>query len=298
MLRWNFDRGTYVPGSQGACSIWLENTGDTVLYAERVWLRFDWQLEKAFSQQCEMQIPPRNNFFLTSVAFDIPKTKAGTILYSMGVDLHEYDGKYGIWNKLPTWWSDRKFFIKSIPLPYFKAFVSRGIKPEDRLISDPIVEMIKEWGFNTITVGIEKTADPSLIDEVAKNEIRTSDCLIAIATGRYVDALTGLWRTLEWLHGETGIGFGLDKPLLLLKSDDVAVGGLPGYLADKGRQPVLSFNPLDLSSLQPHIDAVMPSFREWISSKKSQEFWNTIAGAGLLLLIGGIFGFAIGSSKK
>src|SRR5208337_1618554 len=162
-IRWNFDRGTYTPGSRGTCSFWLENIGDTVLYAEKVWLGFDWQGNEAYYQSCERQIPPKNNFFLTSLPFDIPRTKAGTILYSVGVDLHEYNSVNGIWNKLPPWRTDRKFFVKSIPQPYYKAFVSRGIRPEDRLISDPLVEMIKEWGFDTVTVGIEKTADPNLI---------------------------------------------------------------------------------------------------------------------------------------
>lgn len=297
-VNWNFNRGMFAPGSQGTCSFWLENTGNTVLYAERVWLRFDWQGDKASYQECKRQIPPNRNFFLTSLRFDVPKTRAGMIMYSVGVDLQEYNEVHKTWNKLPTWWTDRKFFIKSMPTPYFKAFISRGIRPEDKVVSDPIVEMIKEWGFETVTVGIEKIADRDLIDETVKNEIKTSDCLIAIATGRYIDAITGVWRTLEWLHGETGIAFGLDKPLLLLKPDDVTVGGLPAYLADKGRVPTLDFNILDLDSVGHHIDGIMPSLREWISSKRSQEFWNAIGTVGLLLLIGGIFGYAIGSSKK
>jgi len=68
---------------------------------------------------------------------------------------------------------------------------------------------------------------------------------MAIATSRDMDLISGVWRTLEWLHGETGIAFGLDKPLLFWKSDDVAVEGLPGYLADTEKSPILSFNILD-----------------------------------------------------
>lgn len=297
-VSWNFDRGMYAPGSGGTCSVWLENTSNTFLYAQKVWLGFDWQGDEAFYRECRVQVPPNRNFFLTSLGFDVPKTRAGMIMYSVGVDLQEYNDVYKTWNKLPTWWTERNFFIKSIPTPYFKAFISRGIRPEDRVTSDPIVEMIKDWGFETVTVGLEKMADRDLIDEGVKHEIDTSDCLIAIATGRYIDAISGVWKTLEWLHGETGIAFGLNKPLLLLKSDDVAVGGLPGYLADKGKVPTVSFNILNLDNLRHRIDGIMPSFREWISTKKSQDFWNAVAKAGLLLLIGGIFGYALGSSKR
>lgn len=38
-------------------------------------------------------------------------------------------------------------------------------------------------------------------------------------------------------------------------------------------------------------------FREWISEKKSQEFWNTIGKSTLIFLAGGIAGYTIGSSR-
>jgi len=51
------------------------------------------------------------------------------------------------------------------------------------------------------------------VTQKVNEEIRRANALIAIATPRYRDALKGLWGTLEWLHAEVGIAFGIDKPL-------------------------------------------------------------------------------------
>jgi hypothetical protein len=88
---------------------------------------------------------------------------------------------------------------------------------EDRAIGDPVVEMIREWGFNTVTVGIEIKVPEEQVPMKIREEIKSSDAVIAIATLRFIDALTGLWRTLEWFHNEVGIAFGVEKPLLILK---------------------------------------------------------------------------------
>lgn len=94
---------------------------------------------------------------------------------------------------IEPWWTEKEFFIKSIPRPFYRAFVSRGIRTEDRIITDPIIEMIKEWGFETTTIGIETAADLNQIDETVKLEIKKADCFIAVATRRYLDALSGIW---------------------------------------------------------------------------------------------------------
>jgi len=298
VLRWNFDKSVYQPGESGRIHFWLENTGSNHLHIEKTWLQFDWQGDQAYYSQVNRQVPPKNNYYLTSLQFDIPSKKAGMITYSVGLDFYEYISYTSQWQKLPQWWSGHKYFIKSIPMPYYRAFVSRGLKPEERIATNPIVEMIKEWGFGTRTVGIEVFSDPNLIDQATRDEIKRSDCFVAIATKRYLDALSGMWRTFEWLHGETGIAFGLDRPLLVIIEKGVVVEGLPGYLVSKGRYPSVEFDPLNTENFRGQLDAVMPSFRECIASKKSEEFWNAIARAVPLLILGGIFGYALGSSRR
>ena len=296
-VNWNFSNATYSPKENGSCTFWLENTGTSYLHVEQIMLQFDWQVEKAFFQNCSVQVPPNKKKYLTSLQFSVPQYSAGIIPYAIGLKILEYNQTSQNWAPIGPWWTNKEFFVKSIPKPFYRAFVSRGIRDEDRIITDSIVEMINEWDFETNTVGIETITDPKTIDEAVKLEIQNADCFIAIATRRYLDALSGMWRTLEWLHGETGIAYGLNKPLLIIAEDDIRLGGLPGYLVDKEKCPILHFNQFDLDSFRRRLDTSIQPFREWVSTKRSQEFWNTIGKAGLLLLAGGIVGYALGSSR-
>jgi len=55
--------------------------------------------------------------------------------------------------------------------------------------------MIREWGFETVTVGVEVKVPEEEVARTVEEEIKKADALIAIATPRFLDALTGLWRT-------------------------------------------------------------------------------------------------------
>jgi hypothetical protein len=87
--------------------------------------------------------------------------------------------------------------------------------------------MIAEWGFETATVGIEVKVSDTEIPERVKDEISKANGVIAILTPRTLDAVTNLWRTLEWAQSEIGVAFGINKPLLILKDRRVEVGGHP-----------------------------------------------------------------------
>lgn len=134
-----------------------------------------------------------------------------------------------------------------------------------------------------------------------REEIMKADGVVAIATPRYIDALTGLWRTLEWLHGEVGIAFGVDKPLLILRDRRVSIGGLPSYL-DRAGYPSIEFDPYALDELDSSLSRVMPGFREWIETKKKQDFFEAIKGVlaavGAVAIVAGIIGVIFGGSKK
>ena len=187
------------------------------------------------------------------------------------------------------------------PRPLYRVFVSRGLSIEDRVISDPIVEMIREWGFEAVTVGVEVEVPRELVARKVREEIMEADALIAIATPRHLDALTGLWKTLEWLHGEVGIAFGIDKPILILKDKRVDLGGLPSYLRFE-HVPIIEFDPYNLEELRVKPAIVMPGFREWIETKRRQKFFaaltNLICITSVIILVAGVVGFLIGTSRR
>jgi hypothetical protein len=49
-------------------------------------------------------------------------------------------------------------------------------------------------------------------NEVINSEIQNSTGLIAIATPRILDENTHTYKTLEWLHSETGLAYAQHKP--------------------------------------------------------------------------------------
>lgn len=293
-LEWNFGSASYRPGDSGRVDFWLDNTGDTYLYATEAGIQFEFQERQNIwhAAICSVQVPPRKRRHLSSLTFQIPQTLAGIVRYRVCYDLWEYNSYSHAWEDLGLQWGELNQYINVLPAPLYRAFLSRGLRPEDRLVGDEIAEMIREWGFETMTVGIEEFATTEM-KEVVKDEIIKSDCLVALATPRYLDAVTGLWRTLEWLHGEVGIAYGTERPLLILVDDRVALGGLPGEFVDLS----ISFNAFDLEDLRKRLGALMPSWREWVATRRREDFLKKVLNIGAPLVVGGVVGLLIGRSK-
>jgi len=296
-LRWQFDKATYRPGDTGLINFWLENRGDTYLCLTKAGLQFEFQEKENlyYPVKKTVNVSPGSIQYISLTNFKLPERVAGIVRYRVCYHLWEYDKIRNGWIDLGFKWGKLDHYIKVIPFPYYRAFVSRGIRPEDRLVGDEIVEMISEWGFETITVGIDVFAEPPQeLSETIRDQIIKSDCLIAIATPRYLDALTGLWKTLEWLHGEVGIAYGTNRPILIFVDESTDLRGLPGELKNFS----LTFSPFRLEELRQKLGAIMPSFREWIIRRRREEFLRVLRGTLAPLIIGGIIGFLIGSSRR
>ncbi|MCK4364920.1 MAG: hypothetical protein KAW45_02605 [Thermoplasmatales archaeon] len=300
-IRWNFSLGTYQPGNTGLISFYLENFGNTPLFLSEVGIQFDWMGEKYYQKKVSDNlgniIPPNSTRFISNVSFDIPQAITGQRFYTIIYHIYEKIPNTNIWNDLGNRESNEKYFINVFPSPFYNAFITRSIRPEDRIIGDEIVKIIKEWGFNANTVDFPERISDEQLRNAIRDEIKKSDCLIAIASPRYVDALSGVWRTFPYLHSELGIAFGQDYPLLILSDNRVALDGLPANL----RENVFEFEAANYENIRNNICPIMPAFRNWISNKKQQEFLNTLGkiavGAGLVAL-GGIAASLLASSKK
>ena len=301
ILRWNFDKETYSPGEIATISFWVENTGDTYLYFSDFEIEFDFGTYGI--ESISGQILPKSNIFLGRARISLPKNVVGRRLFVIRHRTYEYIND--TWVDVGVTKYDKRFVLNIYPRPFYRVFISRGLRIEDRAVGDPIVEMIKEWGFETITIGIERQVPEEQVPMAVREEIQKCDAIVAIATPRHLDALTGLWRTLEWLYSETGIAYGLNKPMLILKDRRVSLGGLPSYLATYRHAPLLEFDPYNLEELRAKLAAVMPSFREWIETRRRQEFFEILGRlvVGGLVILGlialpGIIGSVLGSSKK
>jgi len=302
IIRWNFNKESYTPGESALASFWLENTGDTHLHLSELKLDFDFGTYNL--EGISGTIPPKANKFLGEIRLLLPKNVVGRKIFTIKYRMYEYINNN--WIDLGYYQSDKQYFISVYPKPFYRVFISRGLSVEDRVIGNPIAEMIREWGFETVTVGIEVKVPDEQVSQAVKEEIRRADALIAIATPRYMDALTGLWRTLEWLHGEVGTAFGIDKPLLILKDRKAFLGGLPSYLANLKQTPTIEFDPYNLDELRTGLSTLMPGFREWIETKRTQEFFDalgkiivgSLAVIGGIRILSGIIGALGGASKK
>ena len=302
VIRWNFNKETYRPGESALVSFWLENTGDTHLYISELRLEFDFRTYNL--KTISGVVPPRANRFLGRIPLLLPKNIVGRKFFTIKYRIYERINDN--WVDLGLYNTEKPYFVSVYPAPLYRVFLSRGLHIEDRAIGDPIAEMIREWGFKTVTVGIEVKVSEKQVPSEVKERIREADAVVAIATPRHMDALTGLWRTLEWLHNEVGIAFGIDKPLLILKDKRVSLGGLPGYLAELKQVPVIEFDPYNLDELRVGLSSVMPGFREWIETKRRQEFFEALrrlivhglALIGGIIVISGIIGSHSNTSKK
>ncbi|MEM0171816.1 MAG: hypothetical protein QXP36_01760 [Conexivisphaerales archaeon] len=301
-IRWNFNKANYSPGEQALVSFWMENTGENPLFLSNLQLEFDFGTYNL--ESISGMVLPRESKFLGNVWLSIPKNVVGRKVFTLKYHMFEYIN--GNWIDLGFYSSDKQYFVSVYPTPLYRVFLSRGLSTEDKAIGDPIAEMIREWGFDTVTVGIEVKVPKEQVPVRVKEEIKNSDAVIAIATPRFMDALTGLWRTLEWFHNEVGIAFGIDKPLLILKDRRVSLGGLPSYLLEQKQIPAIEFDPYNLNEVKTGLSSIMPGFREWIETKRGQEFFDSLgrivigglAVVGLIATVSGITEALFGSSKK
>jgi hypothetical protein len=301
-MKWNFNKPNYSPGEQALTNFWMENTGENPLYLSELKLEFDFGAYDF--KPISGMVAPRENKFLGAMSLSLPKNVVGRKFFTLKYRLSEFINRS--WIDLGSYSSEKQYFISIYPTPFYRVFMPRGLSIEDKAVGDPIAEIIREWGFETVTIGIEVVVPEEQVPTKTREEIKQSEGVIAIATPRFMDALTGTWRTLEWLHNEVGIAYGVDKPLLILKDKRVSLGGLPSYLANQKQVPSIEFDPYNLDELRNGLSSIMPSFREWIETKRRQAFnqslTNLIVGGlavvGFIAVISGIAGALSGSSKK
>ena len=137
-------------------SFYLENLGDTPLFVSDIGLQFDWMKDKYYHITLDKNygnlVQPNSTRFITTLNFNIPQTIVGQTLYKVYYHLYEYNQSVDRLYDLGEKWSDENYFINVFPLPYYRAYITRSLRPEDRIIGDELERTIKEWGFTTKTV--------------------------------------------------------------------------------------------------------------------------------------------------
>jgi hypothetical protein len=220
----------------------------------------------------------------------IPRNVWGERLFALEYRMHYYG--QNSWRLGGYFASNRNtYFINILPqrqinTSRYKIFVSRSIRDKDRPIGDFIAQRLRQWNLETRTVGIEVYATKSDTARTIKKEIRNADGVVAIATPRNYDQITDTWRTLDWLYSETGIAYGIDKPLLVLRESSVQLNALPQYLNSFENIPNFDFSRNNLNKLIYDIDYHIPYYRESVKKERVDRFYSNLLTGGIVFLAG------------
>ena len=192
-----------------------------------------------FAQDVRQVLQPGGSCNFNMSFPGVPEYAVGILGYTIGVDSsigHVYQSWNGRQNMNQYSWSNPITEFTNaqskavIATPVFSAFVSRSVHNTDRAVSVPIVSAIHDWGMETKTVGIEVSTEIEDVPTVVRNLILNWTALSPSLPKRDLSAITGLWKTLEWLHDEVGIGYAYEKPIMVLTDYEVQLGGLPSFM--------------------------------------------------------------------
>lgn len=269
-LYYSWDKGTFSPAEQVSGYLLIQNTSERPIFIQKVRLCFDWS-SKVLLFSLGVHIPPDRQSFIPLQPIKIPSTIAGKRKIHCYIETFAYQHETRKWISYGFIPRKGDILLNIKPEPIYSAFISRSNWEQDKPLIDPIVKRISEWGLDCYTVGINVRArDPNRPSPKIRKEIAKADCLIAIATPRDLLVKHGMWTAPDWLHGEVGIGFGKEKPILVIYEESIRLSGLPAQFY------CIPFSMHDLPLLMPKIDAIMPYVRKWIEKQKWDALWTNI----------------------
>jgi hypothetical protein len=279
------DSFVHEPKEQLKIALTVQNLSDTALYFSRVELTPSWTKGRKGIKPIEKKeyLPTRSSTFLTEFNLTLPQ-KAGLYSMKFGLETWIYNYYTSDWKDLGVLWTSDWGYIQVMPKPIHKVFISRSNRREDSPVVDQIVNIIRLWGFEPETEGINKfSEDPSMIPEDIKRTIEESDAVIAICTPRDYSLQEKVYKTLLMIHVESTLAFSSKKPLLFIIDERIK----PEWLLEFPKFPKVFYHPTKLEVLEHRLAIIMPGFRKWIADKKQQQFWDGLVKAGLIL--GGIW---------
>ncbi|MGJ4754750.1 hypothetical protein [Leptospira kmetyi] len=173
-----------------------------------------------------------------------------------------------------------------------KAFISCSLRVEDEAFITWIIQLARIFGFSPFgTIG-KYSAAPKPLYQQMKEGIEEADCLILVATPRYIQedlhtkANTGHGIS-EMLHVEVGMAVASGKPVLVFVQKGTNVGSFIPNLVQ-----YIEINPYSQQDIQKKWPLIANYFRSALSiitsnweKAKNKETMKMIQG--LLTIIGG-----------
>ena len=189
--------------------------------------------------------------------------------------------------------------IMNSPNPYENrqptAFISCSLREEDKAFVDYVVRIVQLFGFRPVgTVGKYEAA-PKPIWQQMKENIKSADCIILVATPRYLqqdirDKRDTGKAMSELLHTEVGMAVAMDRPVLAFVLEGTNVGNfLPQAVQ------YITLNPQSASDLLnkwPLIGNYCRCARAMIQERWLSENRSSF-GKGVLWVLAAIGGAAV-----
>jgi len=173
-----------------------------------------------------------------------------------------------------------------------KAFVSCSLRKEDQRYVDMIIRITKQLGFLPVgTVG-KFEASPKPIWQQMAEGIKSADCLILIATPRYIQKdvhdrkKTGKGIS-EMLHVEVGMAVMAGRPILAFAQKGTNVGS---FLPQTVQYIELDYDNKDLNDKWQLIKRYFKNAMKIIKRRWEKEDNKELAGAAGIIL--GLIGAA------
>ncbi|MDI6781101.1 MAG: hypothetical protein QME49_03205 [bacterium] len=263
----------------------VRNLSDSALYFSRAEIIPSWIKGKKGIKIVEGNyLASGDSTFIAEFNLQLPPTP-GLYTLKFGLETWIYNNYTTNWKNLGVQQTPYWGYIQvTQQSPIYTVFVSCSLREEDKPCVNQILNLLKLWGFNPVTVGINRfSEDPSKIPQDIDKEIEKATAVIGIATPRDYSIQDKAYKAFPWLHIETKKGIDSNKPLLFIVDERIKQEGLLEY----PDFPKVFYNPTKLDVLEHKLAVVMPGFRELIAEKKVQKFLDGLGKAGLIL--GGIW---------
>ena len=291
---YTFDSASYEPGGLAKIRVAVSNTGPVPIQIDKMVMRTAFGSYSLEVRKVVVGVGRREN--VGSIDAILPSDQLGRFLWSMEMTVNfHHEGQWQGW--FAETWTDMDVLTLS-PREILPVFVSRGVRPEDRAISDPLVEILQAWGLETRTVGVEIHVPPAQVPDRVRQEVLAAPGLILIATPRSLDAITNGWKTFEWAHAELGMAYAQNRPILVLCAEGVEPAGLPGYLKQLGQVKWIKFNSGNPTSVRAELYASMLWYRHnvrlCIKKMRSERLWEGVKG--FLAVVGGVATVAVAAN--
>lgn len=147
------NKNVAAPGEDIQVNLDIENPNNSYIYISEVLIEIP-QANLYWKLNAQTQVPPFTRCFLASVNLQLPINLTGQQLLGFKLSTWQFDGLDQKWKHSGLIETNGYHSFWMLPSPRYKAFVSRSNRDYDKPIVEPIVRMIQEWGFETVTVGI------------------------------------------------------------------------------------------------------------------------------------------------